>query len=442
MDDQGKVDCYLDYFISVIPDNELRGAPLAIHLIGRPISDSGFFSFLYISSPFPFQLFVQALTIRRQQLGDGHSSLITTCNNLGHAYYKIKDLDNAMKAYEESLGNQIQLIWEGKQTTNLLELIPSIKEKISWLQDDNERLQNISKSLGSLITTLRNVALVYQDQTLVEKAIETYKTMLILRKLQPIRDNSALAVTAEVIGMLQFKSNDHDGALVSFNEALEAKEKRFGTDSVDYARTLNNLANLHFSQGNLEEATGLYEQALEIKREKLGDSSDEVANTLNNIAHILFTSGKMDDSIVAYTDVLRIRKNNLGNDHISVAVTLSNMGDVYMKQNDLHMSRICFEQNVRIRRMAQPNHHAENARATENLASVYAKLEEWSKAEIAYVMSLKMRKLLFHKNEKDTATRSDLVKTLKLLAFCQKKSGQSTAALKTYAELEIVSPEK
>jgi hypothetical protein len=45
-DDQGKVDCYLDDLISVIPDlndNELRGAsavPLAIHLIGRPISDS------------------------------------------------------------------------------------------------------------------------------------------------------------------------------------------------------------------------------------------------------------------------------------------------------------------------------------------------------------------------------------------------------------------
>jgi hypothetical protein len=51
MDDQDKVDCYLDDLISVIPDlndNELRGSaavPLAIHLSGRPISDSEFFSF-------------------------------------------------------------------------------------------------------------------------------------------------------------------------------------------------------------------------------------------------------------------------------------------------------------------------------------------------------------------------------------------------------------
>lgn len=381
--------------------------------------------------------FVEALKIKQIWLENGNLSVITTLNNLGHANYKIRDLDGALEAYRRSLQYQIRrLCAQHYDDDELAEMVNDVRNRLDAMNAQHDEVKRISDALGNIASTLRNVGLVYQDKGEFDKALRVYNTSLSVRKIQTYPDHASLAATAETIGMLQFKAGNHEGAMASFCEALEVKVASQGSDTVDVARTLNNMANLYFSKGNLDEAKKMYQRALEIKRSRLGGFSEEVANTLNNIAHVLFTSGEMTDSLEAYNEVLEIRKRNHGDNHLSVAVTLANIGDVHLKQNSLHMARICYEQSVRIRRLRHSKHYADDARVIENLAGVYAKLADWKKAEMACSECLRLKNRILSLDKENAAKQDDVATTLELLAFVYKQCGQRELALKVYSELE------
>src|SRR5262249_17848742 len=57
-----------------------------------------------------------------------------------------------------------------------------------------------------------------------------------------------------------------------------------GENHVDFATSLNNLAELYQLMGNYAAAEPLYRQALEIERTTLGENHVDFATSLNNLA--------------------------------------------------------------------------------------------------------------------------------------------------------------
>lgn len=265
----------------------------------------------------------------------------------------------------------------------------TIKDRISSIEQGSDQLKSLSGSLGSIANILRYIGLVIQDQGDFEAALSANKLSLSVRLCQPIRDHSAVALMAETIAISEYKRGNHSNALDYFSQALEAKKAVQG-DTIDVARTVNNLANIHYSMGNLDDAMRLYSQSLDIKRICLGQESDEVVNTLNNIAHVMINAGREQDALEAYHEVLKIRQSCHGKSHLSVASTLSNMGDVYIKLGKIDIATTYFEQCIRIQKMHQGSC---DERVLENLGSIYGKLGEWNKAETTFKEIIHLKRM-------------------------------------------------
>lgn len=336
--------------------------------------------------------FEEALRVMRlPQNGAQDTVIFPTLNHLGHALYKNNDLDLAAETYIESFNIQVSII-TGDANDGLKEFgskLSTIKDRISSIEQGSDQLKSLSGSLGSIANILRYIGLVIQDQGDFEAALSANKLSLSVRLCQPIRDHSAVALMAETIAISEYKRGNHSNALDYFSQALEAKKAVQG-DTIDVARTVNNLANIHYSMGNLDDAMRLYSQSLDIKRICLGQESDEVVNTLNNIAHVMINAGREQDALEAYHEVLKIRQSCHGKSHLSVASTLSNMGDVYIKLGKIDIATTYFEQCIRIQKMHQGSC---DERVLENLGSIYGKLGEWNKAETTFKEIIHLKRM-------------------------------------------------
>ena len=82
-------------------------------------------------------------------------------NNLGHANYKVRDLDGALDMYEQSVRCQMQHMCptrygETKETTeeeedfDFLKRLQEITKKIESSRDDREEMDRIQLALGML----------------------------------------------------------------------------------------------------------------------------------------------------------------------------------------------------------------------------------------------------------------------------------------------------
>jgi tetratricopeptide (TPR) repeat protein len=69
-------------------------------------------------------------------------------------------------------------------------------------------------------------------------------------------------------------------------------KKRSDSESLNVAKTLNNMASLYRSQGQYEKAERLYRRALAIKEKVLGSENPEVVASRENLARFQRQQGK------------------------------------------------------------------------------------------------------------------------------------------------------
>jgi CHAT domain-containing protein len=84
---------------------------------------------------------------------------------------------------------------------------------------------------------------------------------------------------------------DYARAEPLYRQALEITKKALGESHPEYAKGLNNLAELYHSMGDYTRAEPLYRQALEITKKALGESHPDYALSLNNLAGLYQAKG-------------------------------------------------------------------------------------------------------------------------------------------------------
>ena len=75
-------------------------------------------------------------------------------------------------------------------------------------------------------------------------------------------------------------------------QAKDIRKKLFGEQHLDYAISLNNLAELYSQKGQFEKAEPLYKQANEIWKNTLGENHPTYSNGLNNLAALYISLGQ------------------------------------------------------------------------------------------------------------------------------------------------------
>jgi CHAT domain-containing protein/Flp pilus assembly protein TadD len=313
----------------------------------------------------------QALVIRKRVLGDRHSDVAVSLNNLAELHRNQGRYEKAEPLYLESL-----------------ELLKSL-------------LGNLHPNVA---TNLNNLALLYASQGRYEKAEPLYLESLRLRKSLLGDRHPDVAVSLNNLAELYRNQGRYEKAEPLYLESLELLKSLLGDRHPNVATNLNNLALLYVSQGRYEKAEPFLLQALELRKLLLGDRHPDVAVSLNNLAMLYANQGLYEKAELFYIQTLKLQKSLLGDRHPNVATNLNNLALLYVSQGRYEKAEPFLLQALELRKSLLGDRHPDVAVSLNNLAMLYANQGLYEKAELLYIQTLKLQKSLLGDRHPNAAT--------------------------------------
>lgn len=145
-------------------------------------------------------------------------------------------------------------------------------------------------------------------------------------------DDPAVIDSLGHLGRLLEDRGKFAAAEVPFRQALTASERRFGKDSVETARRLDDLATNQSDLGRRPAAFELLRRALEIRERKLGPNAPDVAASLYDLGVHLDEAGEYPEAAAALERALAIRRKIFGAGHPLVGATEVALAGAYDDQ--------------------------------------------------------------------------------------------------------------
>ncbi len=190
------------------------------------------------------------------------------------------------------------------------------------------------------------------------------------------------------MGLALLCGGNYEQAESHINRAIEIGKKTLGEDHPDYAKWLNNLAELYRAQGKYGEAESLYERVLEINETALGENHPNMAAALNNHALLYKSQGKYAEAEPLYKRAIEIDKKALGPDHPDFAIDLNNLAEVYRKQGKYAEAEPLYKRALEIDEKALGPNEPGLATDLNNLAQLYRAQGKYAKAEPLFMRAL------------------------------------------------------
>ncbi len=300
----------------------------------------------------------RVLKIRERLLGQNHSDVATSLNNLAALYVSLGRYSEAEPLYQRAL---------------------AIKEKA------------LGTSHSSIATSLNNLALLYVSQGRYSEAEPLYQRSLAIREKALGGEHPDVATSLNNLAYLYDSQGRYSKAELLYQRSLAIFETVFGSEHPNVATSLNNLAVFYVSQGRYSEAEPLYQRALAIDQKTLGGEHPDVATSFNNLAELYVSLGRYSEAEPLYQRSLGIYENALGSEHPNVALNLNNLAELYRSQGRYSEAEPLYQRSLAIREKALGGEHPDVATSLNNLATLYDNQKRYSEAEPLYQRSLAIR---------------------------------------------------
>jgi eukaryotic-like serine/threonine-protein kinase len=313
----------------------------------------------------------------------------------------------------ETLGGIYQKLGKLEQADTLMESALAKREAL-YGPDSTETAKGLL-ALGSL----RDAEARYSDaERLIRQALDRDRRHL------PAND-PAVAKAMLALGGVLDNRGAYDQAIAILDQTVQLYSAP-GSEPVDLADSLYELANAHFYAGHYEKSEEINERALAMYKQIYGERHPRVAEILINLGAIQLDTGHYaaaeqydrqaldivqawygkdnpetatDLTILARSLVyqqrfaeasdllqqsLAIKERTFGKVHPSVASTLNELGSVALQQGKYDAAEQYFERMADIYRTEYGEQHYLYATALSNLASVYTAQQQWPRAEKLY----------------------------------------------------------
>jgi tetratricopeptide (TPR) repeat protein len=172
-----------------------------------------------------------------------------------------------------------------------------------------------------------------------------------------------------------------------YQEAEKALEKSlsifriFGeTTGQNYARALNNLANVYLSQKRYTKATDMFERILATYRNSLPDQTRDIALVVNNLGLAHLSQGHYPAAEQLFRESLDLHRQARSSSH-NLAATLNNLAFACKLQNRLQEAAELYSQAIDVWRSEGALTRPEIAIGLHNLASLENVLGDNTKSE-------------------------------------------------------------
>lgn len=188
------------------------------------------------------------------------------------------------------------------------------------------------------------------------------------------------------------------------NNALDMRKKLLGEEHPDVADSLNNLALVHYDNSEYDDAETLFIKAIEMRRKLLNSEHVDIADSLNNLALLYDAQGNYKEAEHLHGQAYEMNLHLLGIEHPRIAINLNNLASCYYAQERYTEAEDRYKKSLEISRKLLGNQHLDVATSLNNLAQVYSKLKKYVEAEPLFVEALKIQKCILGEKHPDIAT--------------------------------------
>jgi eukaryotic-like serine/threonine-protein kinase len=293
-------------------------------------------------------VYTQARAVREAALGLDHPDTLTSCSNLGVAYWYSGRLPEAIALHEGTL-----------------------KLREAKLGPDHP----------STLISRNNLALAYSDAGRHAEEIALHERTLKLReaKLGPghsdtLQSRNNLANAYAVTGRIS-------EAIALHEETLKRIGAKLGPDHPIALTSRNNLAAAYSDAGRFSEAIALHEATLKLRETKLGPDHPITLTSRNNLAAVYSDAGRFPEAIALHEATLKLREAKVGRDHPDTLVSRANLGSAYAETGRLTEAIALLGATLERMEAKLGPDHSFTLNCRTYLASAYESLGRWTEAE-------------------------------------------------------------
>jgi tetratricopeptide (TPR) repeat protein/DNA-binding XRE family transcriptional regulator len=319
-------------------------------------------------------LYLRAIHLLEQQLGEEHAQVAFPLNNLGMYYWYLG------KAEAESLLLRALHIWEqqlGEEHAQVVEALNNLgiyyEERGKYAEAEPVYLRALAiceQQLGPrhdyTARGLYNVANLYVDQGRYAEAETHYRRALDIWEQLFGSEHSRLGFPLEGLAQLYREQGKYAQAEPLFLRALRVWGAQYGAENALNADPLTGLATIYRKQGKYAEAESLYRRAL-VLREQQGEMHFTVAYELTELATLSREQGRYAEAELLYQRALRIWQQPVGERHPRRAETLQGLAQLREAEGNSEEARTWYEQALALREETLGAHHPKTVETHQRL---------------------------------------------------------------------------
>ena len=196
-------------------------------------------------------------------------------------------------------------------------------------------------------------------------------------------------------------------------EALDLRKRLQGVQHPDFAFPLTALAQMLSDEGKLPEAEAAQRQVLALRLRQAGGESTELADALKALASILWRQKRLEQAEVLDKKALTLQRRLLGKDDPEVAMTINDLATVLYLQGKFPEAEALFREAVSMaERLLSPEHPA-RLNLLANLATCLGEQGNFAEAEKSHRQLLEVRqRVLGPKHPRVAESLSNLARML------------------------------
>ncbi|GAB6038811.1 hypothetical protein JCM15519_33700 [Fundidesulfovibrio butyratiphilus] len=271
----------------------------------------------------------RALGIRERSLGKESLEAAEAVNGLGYAYVLNGEpdkgkpcLERALVARERHLGGDHQLV--GNTLKNLGECFIEAGDYNHALEyfEKVKRIRSLPEaSSEDYALSIQFVALAYWKLGDLPKARYWYEYALALYEAMDAKSKPVMSGVLTDLGGILRELGEYPKAKQCLDRALSILQKA-GSDSVDTAKTLDQVGLLYSCMGEYEKAKSIHERTLSIRKEYLGPNSPWTAYSMRLLGDVLLDIGDITVARPMLEECLSLYKKRYGEKDLHVAVVM------------------------------------------------------------------------------------------------------------------------
>lgn len=179
-------------------------------------------------------------------------------------------------------------------------------------------------------------------------------------------------------------------------KAKEIREKLFGEESAEAAKSYNNLGELHKEKCNIKESEYYHTKALKIRKHIYGNLHQDTAESYGNLAIVYSQKGSFDKAEELSLNSLNIFLSLYGDKHDLISTSYNNLSEIYWYMNKFDIAIECGFKALEISNFLHGEMNFDSAISYCNLSVLYSNhFKDYDKAEKFALKALKISQSLF-----------------------------------------------